>query len=130
CSPAFPTASASRSSAARITRRSGRGQGSKLWIHHPLSSWFWDAFTSCTWTIPGQVSCAHLMGAPHLSSAATNLCCPLRKSPPRAEVTREGILRLDQKMLDSWWISFGYGDVSLWRTFERDWSQRQPPTAK
>jgi hypothetical protein len=45
-------------------------------------------------------------------------------APPPAEVTREGILRLDQKMLDSWWNSFGYGDVYLWRTFEHDWSQR------
>jgi hypothetical protein len=25
-------------------------------------------------------------------------------------------------MLDSWWNSFGYGDVYLWRTFERNWS--------
>src|SRR6266581_692132 len=44
-------------------------------------------------------------------------------APPPADVTHEGILRLDQKMLDSWWNSFGYGDVYLWRTFERDWSQ-------
>ena len=44
-------------------------------------------------------------------------------APPPAEVTREGILRLDQKMLDSWWNSFGYGDVYLWRTFERDWAE-------
>ena len=50
-------------------------------------------------------------------------------APPPEEVTREGILRLDQKMLDSWWNSFGYGDVFLWRTFERDWTQ-SPPTAK
>ncbi len=45
-------------------------------------------------------------------------------APPPAEVTREGILRLDQKMLDSWWNSFGYGDVYLWRTFERTWPGR------
>ncbi len=51
-------------------------------------------------------------------------------APPPSEVTREGILRLDQKMLDSWWNSFGYGDIYLWRTFERDWSQQRPPTAK
>ena len=50
-------------------------------------------------------------------------------APPPAEVTREGILRLDQKMLDSWWNSLGYGDVYLWRTFEHDWSEH-PPTAK
>jgi hypothetical protein len=45
-------------------------------------------------------------------------------APPPAEVTREGILRLEQKMLDSWWNSFGYGDVYLWRTFERTWPGR------
>jgi hypothetical protein len=45
-------------------------------------------------------------------------------APPPAEITREGILRLDQKMLDSWWNSFGYGDVSHWRTYERAWSER------
>ena len=50
-------------------------------------------------------------------------------APPPAGVTRESILRLDRPMLDAWWNSFGYGDVSLWRTYERDWSQR-PPNAK
>ena len=47
-------------------------------------------------------------------------------APPPAGVTREGILRLDRQMLDTWWNSLGFGDVSLWRTFERDWSQRPP----
>jgi FecR-like protein len=45
-------------------------------------------------------------------------------APPPADVTREGILRLDQKMLDSWWNSFGYGDVYLWHMYERTWSER------
>jgi hypothetical protein len=49
-------------------------------------------------------------------------------APPPAGVTREGILRLDRQMLDSWWNSLGYGDVGLWRTYERDWSQRPPRT--
>jgi len=40
-------------------------------------------------------------------------------APPPKEVTREGILRLDQKMLDSWWNSLGYGDVYLWHMYER-----------
>src|SRR6266849_4838566 len=44
-------------------------------------------------------------------------------APPPADVTREGTLRLDRQMLDDWWNSLGYGDVSLWRTYERDWSQ-------
>ena len=50
-------------------------------------------------------------------------------APPPAGVTREGILRLDRPMLDTWWSSFGFGDVYLWRTYERDWSQ-PPPNPK
>jgi hypothetical protein len=46
---------------------------------------------------------------------------------PPTGVTREGILRLDRQMLDAWWNSLGYGDVSLWRTYERDWAQ--PPSS-
>ena len=44
-------------------------------------------------------------------------------APPPTGITREGILRLDRSMLDSWWSSFGFGDIYLWRTYERDWSQ-------
>jgi hypothetical protein len=44
-------------------------------------------------------------------------------APPPTGVTREGILRLDRPMLDAWWSSFGFGDIYLWRTYERDWSQ-------
>ena len=43
--------------------------------------------------------------------------------PPPTGVTREGILHLDQNMLDLWWNRLGLGDVSLWRTWERSWSQ-------
>ena len=49
-------------------------------------------------------------------------------APPPTGVTREGILRLDRQMLDSWWNSLGYGDVGLWRTYERDWSKQLPGT--
>jgi len=49
-------------------------------------------------------------------------------APPPAGVTREGILHLDRPMLDAWWSSFGFGDIYLWRTFERDWSQPPPKT--
>lgn len=41
---------------------------------------------------------------------------------PPAGVTREGVLGLDQKMMDLWWDQLGLGDVSLWRTWERSWS--------
>jgi hypothetical protein len=42
--------------------------------------------------------------------------------PPPAGVTREGVLRLDESMLDTWWSSLGLGDISLWRAWERSWS--------
>ena|SRR5579864_3927713 len=44
---------------------------------------------------------------------------------PPADVTREGILRLDPKMMDSWWNSLGYGDVYLWHMYERAWSEQR-----
>jgi hypothetical protein len=50
-------------------------------------------------------------------------------APPPTGVTRDGILRLDRPMLDAWWNSLGFGDIYLWRTYERDWSQR-PPDSK
>jgi hypothetical protein len=43
--------------------------------------------------------------------------------PPPSGVSRDGILRLDQKMLDLWWNQLGLGDASLWRTWERSWSE-------
>jgi hypothetical protein len=48
-------------------------------------------------------------------------------SPPPDGITREGILRLDRTMLDTWWSSFGFGDIHLWRTYESDWSQSKSP---
>jgi hypothetical protein len=42
--------------------------------------------------------------------------------PPPVGVAREGILRLDQKMMDLWWNQLDLGDISLWRTWERSWS--------
>ena len=44
--------------------------------------------------------------------------------PAPAGATREGILRLDQPMLDLWWNEFGLGDISLWRHWEHSWSTR------
>jgi len=40
-------------------------------------------------------------------------------------VTREGILRLDITMLDSWWNAFDLGDISVWRHWEQSWTGRE-----
>jgi FecR protein len=48
-------------------------------------------------------------------------------SPPPASVTREGILRLDQPMLDQWWNKLGFDDISVWRHWERSWSAASSP---
>lgn len=45
--------------------------------------------------------------------------------PPPAGVSREGVLNLNQTMLDLWWDKLGLGDVSLWRTWERTWVETQ-----
>ena len=42
-------------------------------------------------------------------------------APPPAGVTREGILRLDQPMLDQWWNSLGFDDIAIWRHWEHAW---------
>jgi hypothetical protein len=43
--------------------------------------------------------------------------------PPPPHVTRPGVLRLDRQMLDLWWNELNLGDMSLWRTWERSWSE-------
>jgi hypothetical protein len=43
-------------------------------------------------------------------------------APPPVSVTEEGILRLDQPMLDLWWNELGFDDISVWRHWERSWS--------
>jgi FecR protein len=40
-------------------------------------------------------------------------------------VTREGIMRLDRQMLDLWWNRLGFDDISVWRHWERSWSQEK-----
>jgi hypothetical protein len=45
-----------------------------------------------------------------------------RLIPPPEGVTREGILRLDRAMLDSWWNALDLGDIELWRHWERSWN--------
>jgi hypothetical protein len=44
-------------------------------------------------------------------------------APPPVAVTREGILRLDQPMLDRWWNELGFDDISRWRRWERSWPE-------
>jgi len=46
--------------------------------------------------------------------------------PPPAGATRQGILRLDQPMLDLWWNELGFDDISVWRHWERSWSAAAP----
>jgi hypothetical protein len=48
-------------------------------------------------------------------------------APSPAGVTREGILRLDQPMLDLWWNALGFDDISVWRHWERTWSGENGP---
>lgn len=43
-------------------------------------------------------------------------------APAPAGVTREGILHLDQPMLDLWWNALGFDDISIWRHWEHSWS--------
>jgi FecR protein len=49
--------------------------------------------------------------------------------PPPPQVTRDGVMRLDQHMLDLWWSQLGFGDISLWRTWERSWGPQGNSTA-
>jgi hypothetical protein len=48
-------------------------------------------------------------------------------APPPVGVTREGILRLDQPMLDVWWNALGFDDIAVWRHWERSWSATNGP---
>jgi hypothetical protein len=48
-------------------------------------------------------------------------------APPPAGVTQEGILRLDQSMLDLWWNELGFDDISVWRHWERSWLGARSP---
>jgi len=67
----------------------------------------------------------------HLLSRVTNAERPAiydrlaQVVPPPSGVTRDGILRLDRTMLDSWWNAFDLGDVFLWRQWEQTWTGRE-----
>lgn len=43
-------------------------------------------------------------------------------APLPAGATRDGVLRLDQAMLDAWWNSLGFDDIAVWRHWERSWA--------
>lgn len=47
-------------------------------------------------------------------------------APPPTGVTRDGVLSLDQAMLDEWWNALGFDDISVWRHWERAWSESVP----
>ena len=47
-------------------------------------------------------------------------------APAPAGITKEGILRLDQPMLDRWWNELGFDDISVWRYWERSWAGAVP----
>jgi hypothetical protein len=47
--------------------------------------------------------------------------------PPPAGVNRDGILHLDQPMLDLWWNALNLGDIYLWRYWEQSSSPRTNP---
>jgi FecR protein len=44
-------------------------------------------------------------------------------APAPEGVTRQGILRLDEPMLDLWWNALGFDDISIWRRWEHSWSE-------
>jgi hypothetical protein len=46
-----------------------------------------------------------------------------RLAPPPAGVTRDGVLQLDQLMLDLWWNALGFDDIAVWRHWERSWAE-------
>jgi FecR protein len=48
-------------------------------------------------------------------------------APPPPSVTKEGILRLDQPMLDLWWNELGFDDISVWRYWERSLTEEVTP---
>jgi len=50
--------------------------------------------------------------------------------PPPSGVTREGILRLDQRQLDLWWNALDLGDISIWRFWEQTPDRAMPSSAQ
>lgn len=72
---------------------------------------------------PDALTLWHLLSRVSESQRGTVYDRLAKLVPPPSGVTREGILRLDQTMLDQWWNALNFGDVSLWRHWEREWEQ-------
>jgi hypothetical protein len=47
-------------------------------------------------------------------------------APPPPGVTRDAILQLDSRMLDLWWNALDFGDINVWRHWERSWTEQAP----
>jgi len=50
--------------------------------------------------------------------------------PPPKGVTRDGVLNLDQPMLDLWWNALGLGEISIWRFWEQSASPQPSPNSQ
>jgi FecR protein len=50
--------------------------------------------------------------------------------PPPKGVTLDGILNLDQSMLDLWWNSLGLGEISTWRFWEQSAAPQPTPISQ
>jgi len=50
--------------------------------------------------------------------------------PPPSGVTRDGILKLDQRQMDLWWNALGLGDISIWRFWEQTPDRTMPANAQ
>jgi hypothetical protein len=72
----------------------------------------------------------HLLARVDESQRALTYDHLAKLAPAPAGITREGILRLDQPMLDLWWNDLGFDDIAVWRHWERSWSGAAPPVRK
>jgi len=64
----------------------------------------------------------HLLARTDASQRALVYAKLARLVPPPADVTEEGVLRLDSAMMDRWWNDLGFDDIAVWRRWERSWS--------
>ena len=50
--------------------------------------------------------------------------------PPPQGVTRDGVLQLNQAMLDLWWNALNLGDISIWRFWEQSAGPHPTPNSQ